>query len=261
MVNNWTLVCINNYTIFDINMKITFLSDTHNKHKYLNDDLPGGDLLIHAGDLSSMGYKHEIQSFCGWYDKLNNYDHKVFIAGNHDWGFIDPVVFALSGKKNVRIPDTTKEILESYKNIDYLQDDFIYIGEDWGDLVKIWGSPWQPEFHDWAFNLPKNSDLLKEKWDMIHNDVDILVTHGPAFGYVDKVTSYSPNLGCELLVERIKEFKPKIHVCGHIHGGHGYVFDGDTHFINAAVLDERYNYTNSPLSVEWNPKTNELEFL
>ena len=68
-------------------MKITFISDTHTKHNLMTKDLHGGDLLIHAGDISSMGYKHEIQSFCKWFNGLDNYTHKVFIAGNHDMTF------------------------------------------------------------------------------------------------------------------------------------------------------------------------------
>ena len=35
-------------------MKITFISDTHTKHKQL--DLPGGDILIHSGDIMNSGY-------------------------------------------------------------------------------------------------------------------------------------------------------------------------------------------------------------
>jgi hypothetical protein len=61
--------------------------------------------------------------------------------------------------------------------------------------------------------------------------------------------------------ERIKVVKPKIHLCGHIHTGNGYMFDGDTHYINAAVLNERYNYAHKPFHIDWNPETNELVFL
>jgi len=68
-------------------MKITFISDTHTKHSRITKDLPGGDLLIHAGDISSMGHNHEITSFCKWFNEIDNYTTKVFIAGNHDWGF------------------------------------------------------------------------------------------------------------------------------------------------------------------------------
>ena len=198
-------------------MKITLISDTHNKHKFVTNDLPGGDLLIHAGDISSMGYEHEIREFCKWFNNIDNYTHKVFIAGNHDWGF----------QNNVEI---VKEILGLYANITYLQDNSTLLGED---MVSVYGSPWQPEFYNWAFNLPRQGVELKEKWDNIPNNTDILITHGPAYGYVDKVIGRTENLGCELLTERIKELKPKIHVCGHIHTGYGYTFDGDTHYINA----------------------------
>jgi Icc-related predicted phosphoesterase len=229
-------------------LKITFISDTHTKHNQITKDLPGGDILIHAGDMSSMGYKHEIENFCKWFDGLDNYNNKVFIAGNHDWGFQNH-------------PEQTKEIIEFYKNITYLEDQLDMIGQTTEDMVKIWGSPWQPEFNNWAFNLPRNGESLKAKWDLIPTDIDILITHGPAWGYVDKVIGQTQNLGCELLADRIKVVKPKIHVCGHIHSGNGYVFDGDTHYINASVLDESYYYNNKPLSVEWDPKTNELVFL
>ena len=229
-------------------MKITFISDTHNKHKQVTSSLPGGDLLIHAGDSTSMGYKHEIQQFMKWYNSLDNYTHKIFIAGNHDWGF----------QEN---PDVCKELLEFYDKITYLEDNMGLVGDDYGTSVKVWGSPWQPEFYNWAFNLPRQGDQLKEKWDMIPLDVDILVTHGPSWGKVDTIKGDGFPLGCELLKERIEVVKPKIHVCGHIHTGYGYVFDGDTHYFNAAVLNEQYVFAQKPLTVEWNPETNEIEFI
>jgi len=67
--------------------KLTLISDTHNKHNRITQDLPGGDIILHCGDISSMGYEHEIEGFAHWFNKLDNYDHKIFIAGNHDWGF------------------------------------------------------------------------------------------------------------------------------------------------------------------------------
>jgi Icc-related predicted phosphoesterase len=228
-------------------MKITFISDTHNKHKEITSSLPGGDLIVHGGDISSMGYKHEIQEFLKWFNGLDNYTHKIFIAGNHDWGF----------QTN---PEMCKELLEFYDKVTYLEDNMKVIGDDYQTAVKVWGSPWQPEFYNWAYNLPRKGEELKNKWELIPSDIDILITHGPAFGKVDKVIGKYENLGCELLAERIQTSKPKIHVCGHIHSGYGYVFDGQTHHINASVLDERYYFTQKPLSVEWNKETNEIEF-
>lgn len=230
-------------------MIITFISDTHSKQKQITSSLPGGDILIHAGDATSMGYRHEIQEFMKWMNGLNVYDHKVFIAGNHDWGFQDS-------------PKECREFLEFYNKINYLEDDMLLIGEEYERMIKVWGTPWQPEFHNWAFNLPRNGDRLKEKWELIPQDIDILITHGPPFGHLDAI-KFQPdiNLGCELLRERIEVIKPKIHVFGHIHTGYGYKFDGNTHYFNAAVLDERYNFTQKPLTVNWNPETNEIEFL
>jgi predicted phosphodiesterase len=233
------------------NKRITFISDTHNKHKHITQDLPGGDLLIHAGDVSSMGYEHEIREFCKWFDIIDNYYHKIFIAGNHDWGFQTNATKAM-------------EIVNSYKTINYLQDDLYLAGQDepdYNDMIKIYGSPWQPEFYNWAFNLPRMGDELKEKWDNIPIDTDILITHGPAYGFVDKVIGRPENLGCELLAERIKTIKPKIHICGHIHSGRGIIFNDETLYINASVLDEKYFYTQKPFTIDFDFETNEWEVI
>lgn len=229
-------------------MKITFISDTHTKHNQLNEILPGGDIIIHAGDISSMGYKHEIQQFLKWYNNLDNYTHKIFIAGNHDWGF-------------EREPKMCKELLDFYDKVIYLEDNLELIGDNYQDTIKIWGSPWQPEFYNWAFNLPRGGEKLKEKWDLIPNDIDILITHGPAYGKVDTIIGQYNNLGCELLSEKINQIKPKIHVCGHIHSGRGYKYHEGTHFINASVLDERYYVSYKPFTIDWDKKTNNIEFL
>jgi len=236
-------------------MKITILSDTHTKHRYCENDLPGGDLLIHAGDFMNSGYNPiEAMEFFEWFDEIDNYDFKVFIAGNHDRWMQDKT-------------EESKGILTGYKTIDYLQDDWMIVGDsDPHDpnvkTAKIYGSPWQPEFYNWAFNLPRNGDELKSKWDMIHEDTDILITHGPAWGFLDDVEgNRNVHLGCELLAERIKQIKPKIHICGHIHSGYGHYYDGHTHYFNASVLNERYSYSHLPWNIDWDPITNEIKFL
>jgi Icc-related predicted phosphoesterase len=229
-------------------MIITLISDTHGKHNQITQDLPGGNLIIHAGDISSMGHQHEVQQFCKWFNNVDNYDHKIFIAGNHDWGF----------QNNV---EKIMEIVNSYKTVDYIQDETIQVNND-DKMVNIYGSPWQPEFYNWAFNLPKNGPELAAKWAAIPDNTDILITHGPAFGVLDTVAGKMwDNLGCQLLTNKIKTIKPKIHVCGHIHSGYGYYFDGDTHFINASVLNEEYQYANKPITIDWNGETNEITFL
>ena len=233
-------------------MRISIISDTHTKHGLIPlTDLPGGDLLIHAGDIMNSGYnKNDILDFCTWFHSLEQYDKKIFIAGNHDRMFENH-------------PEGVEELLNIYFDIDYLQDE----GYDLYDLdtdtsTKIYGSPWQPEFYSWAFNLPKNSLQLAAKWEAIPDNTDILITHGPAFGTLDTVAGRPwDNLGCELLAQRIEIIKPKIHVCGHIHSGYGYEFKNGTHFFNASVLDEQYEYTQKPMTFDWDKDTNTIEFV
>ena len=227
--------------------RLTFISDTHTKHEKLNGFLPGGDILLCAGDISSRGYKTELENFFKWFDGIDNYDHKIFIAGNHDFGFQDE-------------PETIKGLLTGYKTIDYLQDEYLGIQDGDEPELKIWGSPWQPEFHNWAFNLPRG-EKIKEKWDLIPNDVDILITHGPPFSKLDYVPYNNINVGCEELLLKVQQIKPKIHLFGHIHEGSGYVFDGNTHYINAAVLNGRYEFRNKPITVDFNFETNEIDFI
>jgi predicted phosphohydrolase len=229
-------------------MKITLFSDSHSLHNKITSDLPGGDLICHGGDSTSMGREKEILDFCKWYDGLN-YTHKVFIAGNHDWGF----------QNNV---ENINKILEDHKEISYLQDNEMIIKVNDEPEVKIYGTPWQPEFYNWAFNLPKNGPGLASKWEAIPEDTDILITHGPPFGKLDDVEGKRGiHLGCELLAERINEIKPKICIFGHIHTGYGHYFDGHTHFFNAAVLNENYRYAHLPFTFDWNPITNEITWL
>jgi len=234
-------------------MRITLISDTHTRHGLIDPklDLPGGDLLLHAGDIMNSGYnKNDIKDFCHWYNSLEHYDQKIFIAGNHDRTFED-------------FPEAAREIYSSYKNITYLQDERLDLWDEEDQQTVIYGTPWQPWFYDWAFNLPKGGPGLMSKWEAIPADTDILITHGPPQEILDiSGPPYNePLLGCALLRERVDEIKPKIHVFGHIHGSYGYKFQNGTHFFNASILNEEYNYTNRPVTFDWNPETNEITFI
>jgi UDP-2,3-diacylglucosamine pyrophosphatase LpxH len=236
-------------------MRITFTSDTHSKHTKLNQELPGGLLLIHAGDFMSTGYyEHEALNFFEWFNKIDNYDYKIFISGNHDRLMETEL-------------DSMKNLLMNFKTIDYLQDEELTMyfdghnGDRLEENVRIYGFPWQPEFNKWAFNLPRNGIELQEKCSSIPLNIDILISHSPAFGHLDRIVGQTEHLGCELLATRINEIKPKIHVCGHIHSGYGYKFHNNIHYINAAALNEQYQYTNKPLTIDWDKSTNNLQFV
>jgi Icc-related predicted phosphoesterase len=231
-------------------MVITFISDTHTKHRYCEDDLPGGDLLIHAGDIMNSGHdENDVWEFLEWFNKREQYKGHVFIAGNHDRYFENK-------------PNETKNILREYPKVTYLQDkSLLYVNEDTNDACSIYGSPHQPTFHNWAFNLPRNGEELQNKWNNIPKDIDILITHGPAWGHLDIVPYGYLSVGCELLRECVDVIKPKIHVFGHVHSGYGYKFHNGTHFFNASVLDERYSYSNKPITIDWNPEYNTIKFI
>ena len=212
-------------------MKMTFISDTHGKHEHLtskayNNILGSGDVLIHAGDCTNVGKSHEIKEFLDWFSNTD-FKYKIFIAGNHDFGF-----------------ELVHDIAPEYKDkgVNYLFDSSLEI-----EGVKFYGSPWQPEFYDWAFNLPRG-EKLAEKWSMIPDDTDILITHGPAYQILDWVPS-NLHVGCQDLFHRIMQVKPTIHVCGHIHCAYGQKYFNDVEFLNAAVLNERYQYENKPISL------------
>ncbi len=207
-------------------MKIIAISDTHGQHKDLQ--LPDGDLLLHAGDVSKRGSRAEIMDFLYWFsDQPHKY--KVFIAGNHDFYFEKTVPEFI----NSDIP----------KNVVYLNDSGTEIEE-----IKIWGSPIQPWFYDWAFNRQRGADI-KKHWNLIPSGTDILITHGPAYGILD-LTMDSRAVGCEDLLEKIQEIKPKYHICGHIHEAYGQKRVGDTHYINASVLNLNYRLVNEPIVFE-----------
>ena len=212
--------------------KILCISDTHSKHNLIPKEwLEPADIIIHAGDISNVGSFLDIEHFCMWFSSLDQYKHKIFIAGNHDFGFETKPI------------DATR-IVREYPNITYLEDSMVEV-----EGLKIYGSPWQPEFCDWAFNLPRNGEQLEEKWNAIDVDTDILITHGPAWGMLDIVPG-NLRVGCEILTEKIKNSKVRTHICGHIHHSYGEMMRDWTHYINAATLNERYEVQNPPIIFE-----------
>lgn len=203
-------------------MRFVAISDTHGKHQF---ELPEGDVILHAGDVSSRGHKAEVQRFLDWFAGLD-YRYKIFIAGNHDFFFET----ATQTEIEAMIPE----------GLIYLNDSGVEI-----EGIKIWGSPIQPWFYDWAFNRRRGPDIQKH-WDLIPEDSDIVITHGPVFGILDRTAS-GQVVGCEDLLPVIQRIAPKVHLCGHIHEAYGTRQVGDTLFINASILDLRYTIAHDPV--------------
>lgn len=195
-------------------MRIVCISDTHNWNEQLV--VPDGDVLIHAGDSTSVGDINELEAFANWFRSFPH-KHKVLIAGNHE-RTLDPRN-ALYGP--------SREIVEEFT---YLFDSGVTI-----DGVNFYGTPWQFNLHHWGFHTVSP----ERKWAGIPDDTHILITHIPPKGIQD-MTSYGVSLGCPYLTRRVYEVKPKLHVFGHVHESNGIHEENGTHFVNAASITRQY---------------------
>jgi len=206
-------------------MRIVCISDTHGYHQRLV--LPGGDILVHAGDLTGQSNVPEVRDFLMWF-AAQPHNAKVFIAGNHDKLFENESEMAAS-----LIPT----------GVTYLQDSGCTVAG-----LKIWGSPVQPRFFDWAFNRDRGPDIARH-WYKIPEHTDIIVTHGPACGVLDRNAS-GQEVGCADLRRRLEILKPRLHICGHIHGSYGTGLFGETCMVNASICDEDYRPLREPIVVD-----------
>ena len=237
-------------------MRIVCISDTHGLHKIMDDlnPLPQGDILLHAGDCTNVGKPHEVKEFVEWFQNIKGFDTKIFIAGNHDWSFQKVNEPHHSGDYDWFHNLMNEENL-SQSDVVYLEDtNFTIESSEFSRPIKIHGSPWQPNFYDWAFNLPRLGDEIKSKWEMIPDDTDILITHGPPHEVRDFVSNWRQgdmNVGCELLrYELDNRINPLIHVFGHIHGAYGAAYIKDTLYVNASTCTERYIPSNKPIVID-----------
>ncbi len=210
-------------------MRIVCISDTHGLHNQIR--VPDGDALVHAGDFTNNGQAGQVVEFAEWFAN-QPHARKVVTPGNHDF-YCE------------KAPDLARKLFEQPR-VHYLVDQSVVI-----DGVIFYGSPWQPRFFDWAFNLDRGA-LLKAKWDLIPNGVNVLVTHGPPIHFLD-ATDRSQSVGCADLAVAVNTrlHDLKLHVFGHIHESYGYYRDrhiaGERVFANAATCNLKYKPINPPL--------------
>jgi Icc-related predicted phosphoesterase len=210
-------------------MIIDCISDLHGYYP----DLPGGDLLIVAGDLLAHETKHYMLQFLDWIEAAP-YTHKVVTAGNHD-----------------------NSVQEGVWNLS-LCDKFTYLEDSGTEVVinsnrmKIWGSPWTNWFkgvHPSCKAFMDSEDKIGKKFALIPKDTNILVTHSPPYGILDKIRD--KHVGSVYLKSQVTHIvKPLLHVFGHIHehGGQTVVIN-DTTFVNASHVNERYEPVNELVRV------------
>lgn len=205
-------------------VRIVCISDTHGQHRHI--PVPAGDILIHAGDLTRSGAAGELGELSAWLAELPH-RHKVLIAGNHDGCF-------------EQRPALARSLL---RGATYLQDEPLELMG-----LRLYGSPWTPEFFDWSFMLPRGAPLAA-MWAKIPAGTDVLITHGPPLGHGDR-TVRGANAGCADLLAAVQRLRPRYHIFGHIHEAAGVSRAGPTTFINASSVDLRYRPVHAPVVID-----------
>lgn len=213
-------------------MKICAVSDFHGQYEAKRLVIPDADMLIFCGDFTAARSFDELPKFAEWLSKLPH-KYKIFVAGNHDWCF--------EANKSTSV----QMLKDNVSNIYYLDNEMIEI-----EGLKIYGTPIQPEFCNWAFN--KNEYARQHYYSLIPTNLDILVTHCPPHGILDWCPN--GNVGCPVLKSELYRILPRYHFCGHIHESYGIKEEcfGNSiiTFVNSSVLDGNYRLVNDPIVLE-----------
>ncbi|OAX40520.1 Metallo-dependent phosphatase [Rhizopogon vinicolor AM-OR11-026] len=188
------------------------ISDTHS-HTF---EIPSGDVLLHAGDLSSWGSLSQLMITVEW---LKSLEHpvKIMVAGNHDLCLDEMWAQPIYG-----IPPEEVEQARSYVQsqaavgLHYLEHEPFQIMSPSGREWKVYGSPAAPVHVEGAFQYETTGEA-QVIYNRIPQDTDILITHTPPFMTLD-TTRKGKQAGCHVLSGKLTELRRcRLHVFGHIH--------------------------------------------
>ena len=224
-------------------MKIVGISDLHGQLSGYT--IPEADILCICGDISPLKFQFNIPSMDGWFKKRfipwcqeQPVEQVYLIAGNHD-RFMESRTYTIH-----------KHLLGT--KINYLEDSLCEYIDGNGKIWKIWGTPWCHIFGNWSFM--KSPEFEAEKFSLIPEDVDILLTHDAAYGRNDQCfEGRVPNkhIGNTELTNRLNEISPKIHLTGHLHSSqHKIIEYNSTKTACVSLLDENYNLSYKPLLID-----------
>ncbi len=232
-------------------MIVDCVSDLHGFYPKLE----GGDLLIIAGDMTPADTVPQWNDFYTWL-RDQNYRKKIYVAGNHDNLLQSAISFE----------DPQNRWMKECSEFQIEIDDPVYLCDSGTEFegLKIWGSPWTKTFPGMnpvckAFTVDMYQSL-KDKWDLIPDDVDVLITHSPPYGILDSIArDFDARAGdVDLRYALESRIKPKLHIFGHIHenGGKqivfkrpGYGTENNTICVNASYVNERYQPVNKPVRI------------
>ena len=181
------------------------ISDTHGTHWHKHYQTSRHyDVLIHAGDFTNFGKPEEVEDFKDWLHRQNHFEDIIYIAGNHDLGY----------------DATPLTLLDNGTRLHYLYNRTVTIKG-----ITFYGSPCTPRFFDWAFMYdPADARAL---WEDIPHHTNVLITHGPPYGILDKCPNrlgVMESVGCPELLAAVEQ-RPaiRLHLFGHIHEGYGSI--------------------------------------
>ena len=198
-------------------MRIVSVADTHLFHEREGlARIPDGDVFVHAGDLCRHGSLDELARAADFFRALPH-PVKIIVAGNHD----------------VCLERTPAEARAQLEGFTYLEDSQVVV-----DGKVFYGSPWTIKFRVWAFGASRGP-ALAAKWAMIPDRVDVLVTHGPPWGFGDRIEwqGKTRHVGCVDLLSRVLHVNPPVHIFGHIHQDPGAWEEGPMRFFNVTTDD------------------------
>lgn len=227
-------------------LRFVAISDTHSQHHSLK--IPDGDVLIHCGDFTNHGSFAEVQSFAKWF-LAQPHKHKVLVPGNHDM-IMDKNYYRSYWNDWSHTKESTSEAFALFaaENVHVLLDSGVEV-----EGVKLYGSPHVPQHTAWKTAFNEQPEDLPKYWKKIPDDVDVLLTHSPPAGKLDR-EPFGDRGGCAHLLEEVQQrIKPKYHIFGHIHsdwgaevdepvegGTNGELPSSGTCFINAASVSDFY---------------------
>ncbi|HOY89793.1 MAG TPA: metallophosphatase domain-containing protein [Bacillota bacterium] len=207
-------------------MKVLCLSDTHGHHRKLR--TPEADLFLFAGDMEASSFSR-LADFSDWVASIPlPAERKIIISGNHDGVF-------------ERHPLEARNYLDGIAT--YLENSCCMVAG-----LKVYGTPVSLAFNNWFFNIPDDGSI-KDYWDLIPPDTDILLTHQPPSGILDS-DSGQKNLGCSQLLSRVKELQLRLHCFGHIHPGYGLQNIDSTTFVNASICNDWNVMVHEPIVLQ-----------
>ena len=229
-------------------MKICAISDLHGTFPK---SVPDCDLLIVAGDVCPDIFPG--RQYARNYPTVQlEWFEDVFVP----WVQKQPCEFAVSTWGNHDFCGHLKPNAE-YRGLDVISDGPVMVNG-----VKLWLTPWSNSFMDWAWMKPHEE--LAQVYAKIPEDVDILVSHQPPYGYGDLYpnldTGKLEHIGSSELLYAIERTRPSHVVCGHLHGGHGSYWHGDDWGVlgssihNVSILNEGYQLYYPVTTFEAEPR-------